>query len=176
MKPLTPEQKRAISLRIDGLTRYEGECQVWVGYIQPPDKTGRPRRPRLRIRMNGKRHLIDARLLRWTSVHGAPPKGRVVRLTCGNPLCMQVEHMRLGTKSEVLAESYRLHEAKTRIARALGNRKTRGKLTLEIARAIRASDAKNVELARLYGVSHQLIYAVRKGLSWPDYGLLGVSA
>lgn len=171
---LSKEALAVASLRIDGLTKYVGECMVWIGYLAPPDKRGYQWRPRLTILHHGKRMCFDARRLRWASVHGWPPPGFVVRMTCGNPLCLNPDHMRLGTRAEVARESMR--SPLFVIRRTIANRKSRGKITLEDARAIRASSEPGKALAERYGVSHQLICAIRKGLAWPDYALNGLAA
>jgi hypothetical protein len=52
--------------------------------------------------------------------------------------------------------------------RTQGRNKRTNKLTMEDARAIRASGLGNRELGRLYGVSKTMIYHIRRGAQWAE--------
>jgi hypothetical protein len=101
---------------------------------------------------------------------GEIPKGLVVTVTCENSMCINPRHMELITRTEVLQRTTsridvkaRMLAAKTRFSRA-----NYAKITMELARQIRASDKSGVEWARHLGVSSSLISLIRTGKSWKE--------
>lgn len=67
-------------------------CTVWVGYVS---KAGRPI-------FNFKNKHISAQRVAWSLAHGEPGKTVPVYPTCGNPMCVRVEHLAAG-KTEAMA-------------------------------------------------------------------------
>ncbi|WP_267594346.1 hypothetical protein [Carbonactinospora thermoautotrophica] len=79
---------RLLLARVLEKSRREGACRVWFGHVR--GDTSVPR-----IRFNGA--LLDARKAVWAATHlgvGVPNRVKV-KNTCGNPLCVEPEHVTL---------------------------------------------------------------------------------
>lgn len=90
-------------------------------------------------------------------VHEPIPNGMVVCHTCDVKLCINPDHLCIGTQAENLLDM---------------NKKGRRKdvhwciLTENDVEYIRSSAMKNVELARKFNVKDNTISNIRKGISW----------
>ena len=92
--------------------------------------------------------------------------------TCGNSRCVNPAHLRWATRSEVMyaAGAKGLLNDRVRVAKiAATKRATAGKLTMDAARAIRASDERQIDLAKRYGVSQHAISAIKMHRRWKEY-------
>lgn len=78
---------------------------------------------------------------------------------CDNPICVNPEHLFLGTA----ADNNRDMMQKGRVARVTGFRNGRGKLTAEDIQAIRESTERQVDLCVRYGVSDGHISRIKSG-------------
>lgn len=95
---------------------------------------------------------------------GEIPKGMSVCHRCDNKLCVNPEHLFVGTHAENMADMV----AKGRSARGLGERHARAKLTKDDVREIRSSDKSDRALAKKYGVCGRTIWQVKKRISWKE--------
>ena len=70
---------------------------ICIGFLGAHTKDGYAER-----RIDGKVTLLH----RWTweQAHGPIPKGMVIMHTCDNPGCIRLDHLRLGTQAENLAD------------------------------------------------------------------------
>lgn len=162
--PLTPEQLKILDLRIQGMTKYDGDCEVWTG---APRKSGLP--PQVGFRFDGERSMLSARTIRWNAQRGVPlGHNYVVRMTCGNPLCLTAAHMVRKTRAELVRRNAEESGTRRTIATMIANRKVRGKLDEDKAHEIRTSGEIDRVLAQRFGVSRALIGQVRRGERWPD--------
>jgi hypothetical protein len=95
-----------------------------------------------------------------------------VATTCGHRLCINPEHLQQST-FQAIAKAAALRGAYSTQPRAKAiaeHKRTKGaKLTLEQARAIRASPESGPVLAERYGVNRTLINAIKRGEAWIDY-------
>jgi hypothetical protein len=119
------------------------------------------------------------RRLVWSAHHGQTLDARrLVSVTCGNPKCVNPEHLALTSKAEVSRVTGARRDVRIRRAASCArtNRAKFGKITMDIAQEIRASDKTGKALAAEHGVSESLISLVRRGRSWvmpnPFGGLL----
>lgn len=96
--------------------------------------------------------------------HGPIPPGLVIMHSCDNPLCVNPAHLRAGTYKENTADM----DAKGRrvIAYAKGEKSQLSVLNEHAVRFIRSSDLTTADLARIFGLTHQAIRAVRIRKSW----------
>lgn len=80
--------------------------------------------------------------------------GDTVMHHCDNPGCCNPEHLSIATQKENVRDMFNK------------GRSNRQKLTDEIALTIRNSVEKNRVLAKLYGVSEQLVCDIKKGRAY----------
>ncbi len=110
--------------------------------------------------------------------NGPVPPGLMVRhFVCGNRSCVNVEHLRLGTHQDNMDD--RARDGRT----AFGDRNAsrlyperrpkrenhwKAKLSPAQVEEIRASKARQVDLAEKYGITQGHVSALRRGASWAN--------
>lgn len=148
-----------------------GECVEWQGPTLK-GKTPLVYVPKGYVLPEWGQYRQSARVVIWTLFHGErPPVGTVLRPSCRNDCCVAIEHMTAITRARHTAEQARRGEFSTPKRAAAAMRRARArdtKLTMEIAREIRASAEAPKVLAPRYGVSTATITAVRRGTLWPE--------
>jgi hypothetical protein len=98
--------------------------------------------------------------LAYYFTYGDIPKGMVIMHSCNNGWCCNPSHLSVGTykeNSEYASKCKRTN---------WGGKCPFAKLNNEQARAIKYSDESNTVLARLYNVSNQTIWRIKKGLTF----------
>jgi hypothetical protein len=98
----------------------------------------------------------------YEAFNGHIPKGQVVRHTCDNSLCINPDHLILGTQADNVAD----REARGRRKGINGEMIGTSRLTAAQVLEIRASDLSYAQLAEKYGVDKSTIYCVKTGKSW----------
>ena len=134
----------------------DADCMLWHGRR---DRANHPK-------IGG----LSARRVTWKLANGEIPKKRVVTVTCQNSMCLNPAHLALTTKAAVIRKTSSRLDVNLR-KKASGRRFARAqlsKITMDIARSIRASDRTAAELAQELGVSPSLIYKVRSNRSWVE--------
>ena len=117
------------------------DCIEWAGQVS---QNGYGRLP------DGKRY---AHREAWKMINGLIPEGMVIKHKCDNKLCVNPDHLEVGTQSENVKEAY-----------DRGLREPTRKLTDEQIREIKERiDENNSALSREFGVSRQLICDISKG-------------
>jgi hypothetical protein len=91
---------------------------------------------------------------------GPIPAGLYVLHECDNRLCVNPDHLFLGTNAENLADM----RAKKR--HIFGSRAHQAKLTDEIVAIVRTGGAPDREYAAMFGVAPETISKARRGLTW----------
>lgn len=92
--------------------------------------------------------------------------------TCGERLCVNPAHLKPSTAAKVgqAAAARGAFSTTTRGAKiAAAKRAANGKLSMDIAREIRASTDTNAALAERHGVHPSLVQRIKAGKSWRDY-------
>lgn len=99
---------------------------------------------------------------------GEIPEGKCVLHRCDNPKCVNPNHLWIGTKGQNNTDrSNKGRNAKNvQFQDRKGERNARAKLTNEDVINIRKSHLNGVKCAEFYGVTHALIYAIRKRKIW----------
>lgn len=98
----------------------------------------------------------------YIKAKGAIPKGMVIMHRCDNPLCVNPEHLSIGTQRDNRLDCVQ----KGRTNSSKGEEHYGAKLTAEIVRDIRTSSLNNTELAKMYGISRRAISDARRGVTW----------
>ena len=137
-------------LRFESKVYRTGECDIWLS-TQTSSGYGR---------MSVDNTQCFAHRLAWMYEHGDIPDGMLVCHKCDNPLCVNPQHLFLGTTQENTGD----RQAKGR--QANGERQHLAKLTASDVIAIRASGKLLRELAAEYGVSIATVSHVKRGDTW----------
>lgn len=147
---------------VNGLgTLYEPEpnsgCWLWVG-----GTIGRKNDLDYgRVRIDGCR--IVAHRAMYEAIHGPVPSELCVMHTCDTPLCVNPDHLKVGTP----AENNEDRDKKGRGSR--GGRNGHSKLSESDVRVILGCldrGERVYKIARRYGMSHEQIRRINKGMKW----------
>lgn len=141
-------------------------CWLWLGAPTGSNGYGR-------LHVNGR--TIGAHRYSWQRHHGRRiPAGMIILHTCDTPLCVNPDHLRLGTQSENEADKV----AKGRQAkgaalscaqsrnRPRGERIWNAKLDRERVAEIRGSNQTQRALAVAHGVSQSTIWQIKNDRTW----------
>jgi hypothetical protein len=105
-------------------------CVPWLGY-RNADGYGK-------VNLNGR--IWNAHRAIYTDVHGPIPDGLVVRHTCDNAACVNIDHLVLCTDADNAADKAQ-------------RRRSRTKLTDEQVRIVRAAPGRYRDIAASFGIS-----------------------
>lgn len=95
---------------------------------------------------------------------GKTPKGKEVRHTCDMPICINPDHLLLGTHADNMRDA----SVRKRFPDRSGDKNNLAKLTAEQVREIRADPRGSNTLARVYSVDRTLIWAIRANRIWKN--------
>lgn len=137
----TPEQMLAW---LTEHVRLDGECRIWAG---------RKRRGLPIVQWRHDRWM--ARRLLWVLSGRDLPHGHMVFDTCGNHACMNIRHLRAGTRDEMYKVAPRRHGAGAGItlAIALADRAKMGIRERGAVASMLAQGMTYTEIGRRYGVT-----------------------
>ena len=124
-------------------------CLIWTGKTQKRFAYGYFYR---------RTKIIYAHRAAYAAHHGPIAKGPVVCHTCDNPSCVAIEHLRLGTQQDNLADMWRKGRGRWRslLSRAQ---------VLEVKQRL-AGEETVASIARSVGVSRGVIQAIKSGRTW----------
>ena len=105
---------------------------------------------------------------KWTRAHrkiyienyGPIPEGMIVRHTCDNRLCINPNHLVLGTHQQNSTDMV------TRNRQARGEQVGTSKLTDDVVRMIRSLSGSSRKLAEFFGCSGTTIKDIKKNKIW----------
>ena len=140
--------------RLLARTVEDGDCLIWMARLS--HSAGHPKWKNFSVR----------RLL-WEAQRGPLKASQLVTVTCGNPKCLA--HLAITNKAEIARKTNADPRVKAiKRAKSMAASRPNGKLTMEKAREMRASDLGNQELAAIHGVHHSLVSKVRLHQSWVE--------
>lgn len=152
------EEGEYLLARIRRRCKDDAGCKVWQGYV-----------------MKGTTPVISVggvpatvRRVVFELVQGAVLPDHEVVATCETVLCCEATHLEQITVAERRRRLAIAHNGKQPARLVNLMRERHGKLDMEKARAIRASEEQAKVLAERYGVSSTLIGYVRRGTSWAE--------
>jgi hypothetical protein len=139
------------------------DCWLWTGPTKTVNKRYTPMvYGAFSAKVEGKTQSRNAHRYAWIIANNQlPPAGWVICHHCDTPLCCNPAHLFAGTR----ADNQRDMQRKLRSG-IIGEKNPKAKLTREQVLAIRASSARDAELAEQYGVHHTTIYMIRVGRKW----------
>lgn len=144
----------SIQDRIDYYTTKTDSCWIWNGYKNPKGYglVGR----------NGKQRLVHRVVFELT--HGEIGDGLCVCHKCDNPSCVNPEHLFTGTIIENTMDMVKKNrQAKGENA---GGTKLTSNEVMEIRRHIKDGKLSIAEIANLFNVGRNCIYAINDGTTW----------
>lgn len=106
--------------------------------------------------------LIRAYRLSWILSNGPIPNGMCVLHRCDTPLCINPQHLFLGTRKDNILDMCK----KKRNVNLFGVQHGMAKLTEQQVRAIRKSNESLSCLSKRYGVVKSAIAKIKKGTAW----------
>ncbi len=119
--------------------------------------------------------VIDAHRMSWELAHGPIPEGLFVCHTCDERLCVNPQHLFLGTSQENALDAVNKGRMKPPAyephhKRAKGTENSAAILTeeqvVEIRERYKAGGVSSRFLGRVYGVCHTTIQRIVKGRYW----------
>lgn len=136
----------------------EDGCWIWQGSDKRSDGYGS-------IKVNGR--VIGAHRYSWMLHRGDIPRGLLVCHRCDVPLCVNPEHLFLGTHQDNNGDCAAKGRAKGGTKTPLpGVTNSSSKLTEADVHAIRASTETFTALGARFGVSRTQISNIKRGLQW----------
>lgn len=140
-------------------------CWNWIGASRGKSGYGC-------IKFNNKN--VDAHRVSWILAHGDIPKGLLVCHRCDNRICVNPEHLFLGTYKDNTRDAFKKGRQSTKKAvEAIVSRKLKpscSKINYELAEKIR-SDYLNkkmtmIELSSKYGIHRVSVWRCIKKITW----------
>jgi hypothetical protein len=100
----------------------------------------------------------------WRLMRGPIPGGLFVLHHCDNPICVNPEHLFLGTQKTNLHDMDQ--KKRSRRVGKKGSQHGNSKITEAQAEEIRLSELTPKQLAEKYGISRSMIYHIISGYCW----------
>ena len=135
-------------------------CWLWAGYVRK--KTRSNHKEYGNFWLNGKQTL--AHRASWMLHKGEIPTGQIVCHSCDTPLCVNPDHLWLGTQADNMKDAWAKGRGKNNAKQ--GERHKLSKLTECMVKEIKESAMSGVELAKRFGVSSSTISMIRNGRNW----------
>ena len=110
------------------------------------------------LRFNGKQWY--AHRLMYVRKYGNILDSQVIRHKCNKPLCVNIDHLIIGTQQDNMADMIKSGNS------LRGSKNINAKLTEDQAMFIKNSKMKGVELAQMFGVSKHTISKIKTGVNW----------
>ena len=140
----------------------EGDCWNWTGALQSCGTVPT---------MNYKRKVGAVRRFILLE-QGVDLSKRLATYTCGNPLCVNPEHVVPATRRAVQARNAKelgYLSNPVRRKKLSDNARKRAKLTPELARQVREAEGTQDEIAEQFGISQATVSVIKRGKTWKDY-------
>lgn len=118
-------------------------------------------------RADGSRRKESVVRFAYRFYSGPIGEGQVVYCRCETPACVNPDHLRCGTRRDLVSQAIRrghwIQGDATRFPSTSGERNGRAKITDVQREEILTSKVKAIILSRHYGLSETQIYNIRKG-------------
>lgn len=142
----------AIRLERNSIPEPNSGCRIWIGSVTSGGYGN----------VGVERSTKRAHRVAWELVHGTVPDNLFVCHKCDNRLCINDDHLFVGTRSDNMQDMIR----KGRANYPLGSKATASKLTESEVIEIVKDRRTNETVASAYGVHEDTVRDIRKGRSW----------
>lgn len=140
----------------------EGDCWNWTGALQACGSVPT-------MQYQGKVGAVRRFILLEQGVNLSK---RLATYTCGNPFCVNPEHVAPATRravqrrttAEVGYQSTLLYRKKLS-----DSARTRAKLTTELAGQVRDAEGSQSAIAARFGISQSVVSSIKRGKTWRNY-------
>ena len=105
---------------------------------------------------------LQAHRVSWIIHRGEIPQGMCVLHKCDTPICVNPDHLFLGTHNDNARDRVR----KRRGGDLSGKNNSQAKLTEENVRAIRADARSQLAIAAAYGISQTNVGFIKRRITW----------
>lgn len=139
-----------------------GECWEWSGAFQSKRTTP--------VIHYGERVLAVRRLLAEHMGHNMD--GKIATYDCGNELCVNPAHILVTTRKKLskrIAADLKYHMNPVRMKKLSDSARSRGKLTMELARQIREAPGSQRQIAAQFGISQATVSFIVRNRTWREY-------
>lgn len=100
----------------------------------------------------------------WRLMKGEIPKGLFVCHHCDNPICVNPNHLFLGSQSDNMKDMWA--KGRARPKSNFGEKHGMSKLTAEIVKEIRSSSETGSALAKKFGIAATTVCDIKKRRTW----------
>jgi hypothetical protein len=139
----------------------ENECWIWTGYLCEPKK----QYGLTSSCLDGTKKKILAHRLSFRLWKGNIPEKLFVLHSCDNPLCINPDHLHIGTPQKNMDEM----RERGREKKALGEKNRHAKLTNEIVLQIRKEFKQGLTvrgISRKYKISSSSASYITRNITW----------
>lgn len=114
-----------------------------------------------KVKVNGK--VVSAHRAAYMLAHGSIPDGMQVLHSCDNKLCVNQDHLHLGTHADNMREG--VERDRFRCGTSLPWAKL-NPIRVRLIRQLLAEGVSQVEIAKLFGVSQVAVSKIKRNASW----------
>ncbi len=140
-------------------------CWIWKGCTR-----GRREHQKYGAFKRGPKVWIASRAS-YDMFKGSIPENILVLHNCDNPLCVNPEHLRLGTQQENMNDMKSHKRQAKRSGEKHGNNKLLEVDIMEI-RILSGFGVSNINIAKQFNISNALVCMIVKGKRWKDFKFL----
>lgn len=148
-KQKNPRKIKPIQERFEGKVMRSSECHIWTGAFNNKGYG---------VFMDGKAKL--AHRVSYEIHTGVIPDGACVLHKCDTPLCVNPDHLFLGTQQENIADMVSKHRT------AIGENHSQSKLSIIQVYEIRSDKRSQRVIALDYPVSRAAVGQIQRGETW----------
>ena len=147
----------------------EGDCWIWTGHAAKGSV------PMVRYKSTeGKSVSVSARKMSAIIAGRTVRDGKVCVPSCGEPLCVNPEHVKILTSNDFLSRISKIGTSGVaNIRRAAKISETRrakhAKLTQEDVQQIRESNLSQRELGKIFGICQDRVSKIKRGAAWKNH-------
>lgn len=138
-------------------------CWIWNGYKCEPKKMY----GLTSLVLHGTKKKILAHRAAYTLWKGDIPQGLFVLHSCDTPLCVNPDHLHIGTAQKNIDEM----KERGRERKASGVKNHKSKINMDIARNIRKMHQEGKthrQIAELVGIKYNTIHYITSGKTWKE--------